>query len=148
MHSLPGRLLQIPFFNNYCLNEAACDGAGWEGGTDLPPRPFPRPRGDGWWMAALRPLFTACMNEQDLPLYPPPTQCITFSPPDLFLSRRSQTGGQPHRRQQNNLLSTALIICMAFQNNKRRNLDPSACQYFRRGEREILLSRHLPEQSV
>lgn len=109
--------------------------------TDLCPHiKYLQPQGTSQWLFALRRLFIAGVNWQALP----PVHNFF---PDLFLSRRSQTGGgQPHRRQQNNLLSTALIICMAFHNNKRKNLDPTACQYLRHSEREILLSLHLPEQ--
>lgn len=108
--------------------------------TDLcPPIKYLQPRGTSQWLFALRTLFIAGVNWQDLPRY------ITFSL-TCFFPEDPRLGGQPHRRQQNNLLSTALIICMAFHNNKRKNLDPTACQYLRHLEREILLSLHLPEQ--
>lgn len=76
---------------------------------------------------------------------------VARSPPvhnffPCFFPEDPRLGGQPHRRQQNNLLSTALIICIAFHNNKRKNLDPTVCQYLRHLAREILLSLHLPEQ--
>lgn len=96
MHNLPGLLLQLPFFNNYCLKEAACDRAGWV--SPLPHLKFTartdlclhikylQPRGTSRWLFALWTLFIARANWQDLPW------CITFFP-DLFLSRRSQTRG-------------------------------------------------------
>ena len=138
MHNLPGLLLQLPFFNNHCLKEVVWDGrVGW-GRADGSSTPFKvhcthrlvshikylQPQGTSQWLFALRTLFIVGVNWQDLP------RCITFSL-TCFFPEDPRLGGQPHRRQQNNLLSTALIICMAFHNNKRKNLDPTACQYLR-----------------
>ena len=93
--------------------------------TDLCPHiKYLQPQGASQWLFALSTLFIAGVNCQDLP------QCITFSL-TCFFPEDPRLGGQSRRRQLNNLLSTALIICMAFHNNKRKNLDPTACQYLR-----------------
>lgn len=144
MPKFPGLLLQLPFFNNYCFR-GVWDRRGWEwvDGSSTPfkvyclhdlglPIKYLQSQGTSQWLFALRTLFMAGVNWQELPRY------ITFFfSLTCFFPEDPRLGGQPHRRQQNNLLSTALIICMAFHNNKRKNLDPTACQYLRHLEREI-----------